>query len=55
MNLISNDIDVISWAIKDYPFSKINPDSFGWVYFDKNLNIVDVSVKKRSKMKMILQ
>ena len=26
MNLISNDIDVISWAIKDYPFSKINPD-----------------------------
>ena len=44
--IITEDIDVISWCISDYPYSKKSPNSFGWVYFDENKNIQDVSVKE---------
>ncbi len=48
-NLISEGCDVISWAIKDYPYSQISPNSFGWVYYDSNHRIMDVCVKEKKE------
>lgn len=41
----NQDYDILVWSAADYPYAKINPNSYGWVYHEDE-NIIDVSVKK---------
>lgn len=43
-----NDYDLLVWVSPNYPYAKLNPDSYGWVYYE-NETIHNVSVKRIEK------
>ncbi len=42
------DFDLLVWVSSNYPYAKLNPDSYGWVYYE-NETIHKVSVKRIEK------
>ena len=43
-----NNYDILIWSTYNYPYAKLNPESYGWVYYE-NETVLKVSVKKIQK------
>ena len=44
--LADAEVDAVIWSFRNHPSSKKNPEMYGWIKVNENLDVLGVSVKK---------